>query len=76
MGCIRSFRPAQSSKYKKLGDESLLLFPSPKIPINNEGGIDLGQSVSAKVLFYDPTNDDGLEFNLQIIDGPHAGETG
>jgi hypothetical protein len=52
------------------------LFQSPKIPINNEGGIDLGQSVSAKVLSYDPTNDDGFDLNLQVIDGPHAGETG
>src|ERR1700757_23730 len=59
-----------------LGDESLLLFPSPKPETNNEGGIDLGQSVSAKVLSYDPTNDDGFDLNLQIIDGPHAGETG
>jgi len=68
--------PGTVVKYKKLGDESLLLFPSPKSPTNNEGGIDLGQSVSAKVLSYDPTNDDGFDLNLQIIDGPHAGETG
>ena len=68
--------PGTVVQYKKLGDESLLLFQSPKIPINNKGGIDLGQSVSAKVLSYDPTNDDGFDLNLQIIDGPHAGETG
>jgi hypothetical protein len=68
--------PGTVVKYKKLGDGSLLLFPSPKSPTNNEGGIDLGQSVSAKVLSYDPTNDDAFDLNLQIIDGPHAGETG
>jgi hypothetical protein len=68
--------PGTVVQYKKLGDESLLLFLSPKSPTNNEGGIDLGQSVSAKVLSYDPTNDDGFDLNLQIIDGPHAGKTG
>jgi hypothetical protein len=68
--------PGTVVQYKKLGDERLLLFPSPKPSTNNEGAIDLGQSVSAKVLSYDPTNDDGFDTNLQIIDGPHAGETG
>src|SRR6201987_5856993 len=66
--------PGTVIQYKKLCDESLLLFPSPKSPTNNEGGTDLGQSVSAKVLSYDPTNDDGFDLNLQIMMAPRGGD--
>jgi len=68
--------PGTMVEYKKLGNGKLLLFPSPKIPAKDEGGIDLGDSVSAKVISYDPTNDDNFDFHVQITSSPHAGQTG
>jgi hypothetical protein len=62
--------------YKKLGNDSLLLFPTAEISSNDSGGIDLGEQASAKVISYDPTKDDKWDLHVQIIDGPHAGESG
>jgi hypothetical protein len=68
--------PGTIVKYTKLGNDRLLLFPSPKIPEKDEGGIVLGESVSAKVLSYDPTSDDYFDLHVQIMDGSHAGQAG
>lgn len=69
--------PGTIVQYKRLGNDRLLLFPSPKIPANgNDGGVDLGESVSAKVLSYDPASDDNFDLHLQVVDGVHAGQEG
>jgi hypothetical protein len=63
-------------QYKRLGNDRLLLFPSPKIPAEDKGGVDLGDTFSAKVLSYDPTSDDNFDLQVQIMDGSHAGQKG
>lgn len=68
--------PGTVVQYKKLGNDRLLIFPSAKISANDERGVDLGKSVSAKVLSYDPTNAENFDLHVKIIDGPHAGQTG
>jgi len=62
--------------YKKIGNEKILFFPAPQIPATHETGIELGDTVIAKVLAYDPTSDDNFDLHVQIMDGSHAGETG
>jgi hypothetical protein len=62
--------------YKKLGNASLRLFPVAEVSTGDAGGVDLGDQVTAKVISYDPANDDNWDLHVQIIDGPHAGETG
>ncbi len=62
--------------FKKLGNDHLLLFPVAKIPADNNRGVDLGERVSVEVLSYEPTKDDDWDMQVQIIDGPHARETG
>jgi hypothetical protein len=39
-------------------------------------GLNLGDNVSAKVIKYDPTKDEELEFYVEILDGQHAGKKG
>jgi hypothetical protein len=61
-------------KWVGKGSGSFSLSPVPKA--SGARGVDLGESVSAKVLSYDPTDDDNFDLHVQIMDGPHAGETG
>jgi hypothetical protein len=60
--------------YKKRGNETILLYPAPHGSRND--AIDLGDSVSAKVISYDPRSDENLELRVQIVDGPQTGKTG
>ena len=58
------------------GSDSFLLYPAAKFSSSNDGTVDLGQQVTARVISYDPTHDDNWELHLEIIDGLHAGATG
>ncbi len=43
---------------------------------SNEHGVDLGDHFSAKVIKYDPTNDNNWDINVTILDGEHSGQSG
>jgi hypothetical protein len=49
------------------------LFATSKM---EDKGRDLGDHVSTRVIKYDPTKDDDLEFYVEVLDGNHAGQKG
>ncbi len=63
--------------FKKSGNETFELFPTPKISSGKDDkGLDLGDSFSAKLLKYDPSKDDEWDFYVTILDGKYAGHSG
>jgi hypothetical protein len=52
---------------------NLKLYATSKM---KDEGLDLGDRVSASVIKYDPSNDEELEFYVEVLDGSHAGQKG
>jgi hypothetical protein len=67
--------PTAAQLYCKMTTEggNLKLYATSKM---KDEVLDLGDRVSASVIKYDPSNDEELEFYVEVLDGSHAGQKG